>query len=242
MKRGAFRHRLFLLCVMFAPIAFASDRTAPTLEPYATSDSEPPALAEEFHYRWRLTNLLGHLAGLVFPRDGLGVLIFRTDGHGHVISELEITSEKSAAGEFWRYGAEIDPLQQRTVKAWSSYRYGEKSKTKETTVDQRGVVDVASGILHIRRSLPAKPERLSIWSDGRIYPVEIIPKGLGPRRVGPRTVSARSYVIRGVEVPGQRFWKGSLELWLSQDSAATPVAILLRRGGIGFLLELQAAT
>lgn len=194
---------------------------------------------ETFHYRWHLSSFLGRLAGLFFPSSGEGMLSFSHNGKGHLVSELLITSEKSEEGEFWRYGSEMDPEQQRTVRAWSAYRFRDKEKEKEAPVTEEGVIDVASGIQRIRADPPTQPTDMRIWSDGRIYPVTVIPRGWEERQVGDEAVSTRHYEITGREVPGERHWEGSLELWLAEDEGSTPVRILIRRTGIGVSLELQ---
>jgi hypothetical protein len=193
---------------------------------------------ESFHYRWRLKSFLGRLAGLFFPNQGDGVLSFQTTPEGHLISTLDVTSEKSDEGEFWSYGAEVDILHQRTLRAWSSYRFRGKGKEKEDDVEEEGVVDIAYGIFRIRADPPRSPQRLRIWSDGHIYPVDVLPQGTETRKVGGEKIETRHYLIQGAEEPNQRFWKGTLELWLAQDPESTPVAILIRRTGIGVLLEL----
>jgi len=195
---------------------------------------------ETFQYRWRLTNFLGALAGLFFPSNGEGVLQFQTTEKGTLISELQITSKKSEDGEFWLYGAEVAPLEKRVIRAWSSYRFRGKDKNKKAEVNEEGVIDIASGIQSIRLAPPKKPTPLQIWSDGKIYPVEVLPRGEDERRIGDTKIETRHYEVRGVDVPGQPPWKGSLELWLAQDDAATPVAILIKRSGLGVLLELDS--
>ena len=193
---------------------------------------------EAFQYRWRLTNFLGRVAGLFFPSRGDGLLTYRTDGAGHLVSQLEITSEKSEEGEFWLYGAEIDIRKGRTVRAWSSYRYRGKDKSRRAEVDERGVVDIASGILKIRQAPPEAVTPMRIWSDGKVYPVEVVPKGPTILRLGDRKVETRRFLVRGSGVAGPS-WKGRIELWLQEDEAATPAAILIYRSGIGVLLELN---
>jgi len=132
-------------------------------------------------------------------------------------------------------------VRQRTLRAWSSYQYGDKKKAKDSPVEEEGVVDVASGIYRIRKDPPQKREFMRIWSDGKVYPVEIIPLGEVLHRVGDKTLPTLNYSIRGVAIDGERFWKGSIELWLAKDEAATPVSILIRRKGIGVLLDLQTS-
>ena len=92
------------------------------------------------------------------------------------------------------------------------------------------VIDVASGILTLRHDPPTLPRRLEIWSDGRLYPVVVMPLERERRRLQGREVVARRYSIQGVVVPGQRRWKGRLDLWLADDGIATPVEIVVDRG------------
>jgi hypothetical protein len=100
---------------------------------------------------------------------------------------------------------------------------------------------VASGIYSIRQDPPDKPRRMEIWSDGKIYPVVVIPLGTEHRKMkGGKKIAVRHYSIRGVEVPGRRKWKGKLDLWLAKDEAATPVEILISRNLADVHLELQS--
>ncbi|MCB1037455.1 MAG: DUF3108 domain-containing protein [Acidobacteria bacterium] len=227
MARGRSTHRAIAILSLCAFLA--------GLDPAAGLEPRE----EQFHYRWRLTSFLGRIAGLFFPSRGEGVLSYTVNGEGNLVSQLEITSDRSAEGEYWLYGAEIDPERGRTVAAWSSYRYKEKSKSKRSPVDEQGVVDVASGILQIRQAPPEGPQEMRIWSDGKIYPVEVVPMGDEELRLGKRKLRTRRYVVRGADHPGQPAWKGRIELWLQEGEEATPAAILIYRSGIGVLLELD---
>ncbi len=200
--------------------------------------ASPEPREEEFQYRWHLTHFLGRIAGLFFPSRGEGVLTHRTNDEGHLVSQLEITSEKTEDGEFWLYGAEVDTERSRTIRAWSSYRFRGKEKCRRAEVGQSGVVDIASGILRIRRVPPQTITRMKIWSEGKIYPVEIVPKGPTSLRVGDHKVETLRFLIRGTRDTGSS-WKGRIELWLQLDEAATPAAILVYQNGIGVLLELN---
>jgi hypothetical protein len=79
---------------------------------------------------------------------------------------------------------------------------------------------------------------MEIWSDGRLYPVLVVPHGSARRRLEGREVVVRHYVVRGIERPGRRLWKGGLELWLADDPAATPVEIVVTRSAARVRLEL----
>ena len=79
---------------------------------------------------------------------------------------------------------------------------------------------------------------MEIWSDGKTYPVVVVPLGDEARRIAGRPVSTRRLSVRGVELPGRRLFKGKLDLWLAKDEDATPVEILIDRRGVGVHLEL----
>lgn len=185
---------------------------------------------EALHYRWRVRGLLSGIASFFLPTAGEGRLSQHRLPDGHVVSELLITSPKSKAGEYWYYGAELDPASASAIRAWSSYTWRGETKAKKAEIDRRGVIDVASGILILRHDPPKLPRRLEIWSEGRLYPVVVMPLERERRRLRGREVVVRRYSIQGVEVPGQRRWKGRLELWLADDGIGTPVEIVVDRG------------
>ena len=193
---------------------------------------------EEFRYRWQLRNLMGAVAGLFLPRQGEGSLTFKRT-NGHLKSELTITSPESKQDGYFRYGSEVDIRTLQPIRAWSSYSWRGESKSKNEAVDKDGVLDVAAGIYAIRSDPPVKSRRMEIWSDGKIYPVVVIPLGLETRKLPHGKVRARHYSIRGVNLPGQRRWKGKLDLWLTADEAATPVEIVISRNLADVRMELM---
>jgi hypothetical protein len=198
---------------------------------------------EEFTYRWQLRNLIGTIAGLFLPNQGEGSLIFKKLTNGHMTSELTITSNASKAGEYFRYGSEMDLKTLQPIRAWSSYSWRGESKSKSDEIEEAGVLDIASGIFSIRQNPPVKPRRMQIWSDGKVYPVLVIPLETSNRRGpdGKSTIEVRHYSIRGIDLPDQRKWKGKLDLWLAKDDVATPVEILISRNLADVRMELKAA-
>lgn len=203
-----------------------------------------PALAaeaapEELHYRWNLGRLLGRMAGIFLPSEGDGVMTLKPN-NGDVVTELLITSEHSREGEFWRYGSRIDPKSGFAERAWSSYKWRGEAKSKQEDLGDSEVMDIVSGIYAIRRDPPTASRHMEIWSDGKIYPVVVIPKGDVTRTIGGKSVPTRHYTVRGYKTPGARFWKGSLELWLAKDAAATPVEIHITRDLAALQLRLQS--
>lgn len=192
---------------------------------------------EEFRYRWQLRNFMGAVAGLFLPREGEGSLTFKRT-NGHLKSELTITSRESRSDGFFRYGSEIDARTLQPIRAWSAYSWRGEAKSKTEEVDKEGVLDIAAGIYAIRNNPPDKPRRMEIWSDGKTYPVMVMPRGVENRKLPGGTVRARHYSIRGLNLPGERRWKGKLDLWLATDQAATPVEILISRNMADVRMEL----
>jgi hypothetical protein len=211
----------------------------PSLGAAPTGTAVP--LDEQFQYRWQLKNFVGAVAGLFLPRQGEGSLTFRTT-NGHLRSELMITSSASRDGEYFRYGSEIDKSTLQPIRAWSAYSWRGESKAKSEEIEKQGVLDVAAGIFAIRRDPPEKSRRMEIWSDGKIYPVVVIPRGTENRKLSGRSIKARHYSIRGVEIPGRRKWKGKMDLWLAMDQAATPVEIIISRNLADVRMELKSLT
>ncbi len=195
---------------------------------------------EEFVYHWQLRNFVGAIAALFLPNQGEGSLVFKTLKNGHLMSELTITSSASKAGEYFRYGSEMDIKSMQPIRAWSSYSWRGETKSKSGEIEEKGVMDIASGIYSIRQSPPLKPRRMQIWSDGRIYPVLVMPLEVQTRksRDGKASTVVRHYTIRGIDLPDQRRWKGKLDLWLAQDETATPVEILVSRNLADVRMEL----
>ena len=223
------RKAVFVLCLAFLVATMAAMPVSAQAKP----------LEEEFQYRWQLRNFIGSLAGLFLPNKGEGSLTFKRDGNGRLTSELTITST-SAQGEYFRYGSEVDTRTLQPIRAWSAYSWRGETKTRSAPIEQEGVLDVASGIYSIRQDPPDKSRRMEIWSDGKIYPVVVIPLGNESRKMRDgKKIAVRHYSIRGVDVPGRRKWKGKLDLWLSRDAAATPVEILISRNLADVHMELK---
>lgn len=189
-------------------------------------------------YRWRLLGFFGVISGLFFPASGEGELSVHRNPDGELVSELLITSRASKTPDYFRYGAQLDPESGRTLRAWSSQLWRGKRKEKESAIDAAGVVDVASAIALLRRERPQVELRLEIWSDGKLYPIAIVPEGRELRTVLGRRLQTRHYAVRPVELPGRRVWKGELDLWLADDGVATPVEIQVARAPARVRLEI----
>lgn len=212
---------------------------AALLLPVRAGFSQASPVDEEFRYRWQLRNFVGAIAGLFLPKQGEGELTFKQE-NGRLKSELLITSSASKQGEYFRYGSMVDAHTLQPIRAWSAYSWRGESKQKSSEIETAGVLDVASGIYAIRSDPPTQSRRMEIWSDGKIYPVVVIPLGSEKRKIGNRQFDVRHYSIRGLDVPGRRKWKGKLDLWLAKDEAATPVEILISRNLADVRLQLQS--
>ncbi len=236
----AFRYssavRCLLVLAALVPLAHGASALAePTLSP-ASSD-------EVLVYEWRLEGFKGLLLRLVAPGRGEGTLTTVLNDRLHLETELHISAERQRKGEYWLYGSEIDPRARRSLRAWSSQRVGDKSKERQADLEDENVIDVASGILLVRRDPPVEPRRMRIWSNGRLYPVLIEPHGEERRRFRGREAEVREFRIRGYRVPGEREWKGGIDLYLADDDSATPVEILVANKGVRvrMLLDEEAS-
>ena len=208
--------------------------------PWSSAVSAQPQGDEEFQYRWQLGNLVGTLAGLFLPNRGEGHLTFKQDGNGHLRSELTITSAVAKQSEYFLYGSEVDTHTLQPIRAWSSYAWRGETKSKSDDISVNGVLDIASGIYAIRRDPPQKTRRMEIWSDGKIYPVVVIPQGVERRTLDGKKIDVLKFSIRGIDVPDRKRWKGHLDLWLARDEAATPVEILISRNLADVRMELKS--
>lgn len=230
-ESGTIRMKLHLRKIL--PFLAAAILLFPTL---GGSEGAGP-VNEAFRYRWELRNFMGAVAGLFLPNQGEGSLTFERI-NGHLKSELTITAPQSKQEGYFRYGSEVDISTLQPIRAWSSYSWRGESKSKNEAVKKEGVLDVAAGIYAIRNNPPVKPRRMQIWSDGKIYPVVVIPVGTEMRNLPRGKVAARHYSIRGVNLRGERRWKGKLDLWLATDPASTPVEIVISRNMADVRMEL----
>jgi hypothetical protein len=194
--------------------------------------SEPVRAEETLRYRWRLDGFVGSLATIFVPGGGDGVLTVAPLAGGVVRSELLVTSTESRSGEYFLYGAEWEPSSGKTLRAWSDQVWRGEKKSKRAEVSEPRVIDVVSGIELLRRDPPGMPRPLEIWSDGRLYPVIVLPRGTERRKLEGKEVATRHFHIRGVKVGDRKYWKGELDLWIADDARATPVEIQLEKKGV----------
>ena len=132
-----------------------------------------------------------------------------------------------------------------------------RSKSAEGTVKVRSVVapsgetfwTIMSTLILASASGPkiaaampglSSTRRMEIWSDGKVYPVVVIPQGVEKRTLAGKRIDVLKFSIRGIDVPDRDRWKGRLDLWLARDEASTPVEILISRNLADVRMELAA--
>ena len=191
---------------------------------------------EALGYEWRLRGLLGALVGIFLPNSGEACLSTEPGAEGRVISQLTITASKERPGEYWRYGAEIDESSGRTLKAWSEYWYRDKYKRNEDEIEGEGVFEFASAIRTLREELPRSTQEIQIWSDGKEYPVLVIPRGDKTLKTGYR---ARHFATEAVRRPGEKKYGLAFELWFGEEDPHPPVRITGKKGVLRVTLDLQ---
>lgn len=211
----------------------------------ARAGSREFSFPEQFDYRWTLAGFKGVVARLFIPGQGEGRLttdLGAEDGSSgqrdHLITELRISARDGQRDEFWLYGAEIDAIERRTVRAWSAQRFRGKSKRRERDAKGIDALDLASSIYYLRQELPDRPREESIWSSGRLNAVIIRPGPRGSAEWNGRQIATRSYSIRGLPKPGQTTWRGQMDLVLTDNEQAVPLEIMVVRKGMRVRLEL----
>lgn len=201
--------------------------------------ASPAAAGERFQYRWSLRGFLGALASLFVPGQGEGLLTVEQLPGGRERAVLRVTSSESSAGEYFVYGSEWAPAERRTLRAWSDLLWRGEKKAKQADLAEENVLDVVAAIQLLRAERPERALSLEIWSDGRLYPVVVLPSESGRRhQLAGRRVESRRYSVHGVAQPGRRLWKGELDLWIAGDDAATPLEIVVARRGVRVRLQL----
>ena len=200
-----------------------------------------PAAAdrEQLDYGWKLKGFTGAILGLFFPDSGDASLVTETGAGDAFTTVLELTSPHRE-GEFYRYGSEIG-TEGRPVRVWSAYNFRGKSKERERLIEEEEVVDFASAIHMLRQERPGQVRYLRLWSDGREYPLTVTPSDEELVDCAGRSWTTRRYVIDGRKVEGEKFWKGRFQIWIADDSEATPVRIVGEKGVLTVRLELIEA-
>lgn len=192
---------------------------------------------EAFEMRWRLGGFLGAIAGLFVPNHGDALLTFVPGDDGNRRIALLITTPKRE-GEYFLYGAEVEAASGMTAAAWSSYRFKEKKRDREHEIHEADVIDLASGIYHLRHDPPTETILTTLWNDGDRYLAEVEPLAPELRKISGRKLEVRGYTVRGVKVPGQEKFDDTFTVYFARDRRATPVEIVGKRGVLRLRIEL----
>jgi hypothetical protein len=198
----------------------------------AEEEGNPAPQGEVLTYRWRIQGVHGFLARLLrfVPTSGDATLSALPGDSGYLVCEFKATSEKAAAGDHWTFRAELDVGEARTIRIRELKAFRGKNKEKNHELADLDAIDIISGIHMLRRSPPDRPRRQTAWSDGKLYPVLVNPRGYEKRKIGDQPMILRRFTISGFREPGQRFWKSRGDIWLTDDDRAIPAEILYSRG------------
>ena len=192
---------------------------------------------EVYHMHWKLGGFLGALAGLFVPSSGDALLTFVPADDQRYEVQVLITAPKRD-GEYFVYGAAIDEETKTTREVWSSYVFRDSGRQREQQIEQEDVIDFASAIYHLRRKPPSAPIRLTIWNQGKTYPVEVRPLKPERRKVSGTKTDAQGYEVIGIPVDGQETFKEKFTLYFSRNAEATPLEITGKRGWVKLRIQL----
>ena len=186
---------------------------------------------EVIRMRWKLSGFLGTLIGLFIPSTGDALISFAPRGENRTEIGFLVTS-RQRDGEYFLYGAEIDEVSRSTRAVWSSQWFRRELKQREQAVDAPNIIDYASTIYRLRWDPPDGKTRMTIWSGGRTYPVEIVPLKEGARKIAGTKIRTRGYRVRGVKMKGQRTYHDDIWIYFALDERAIPVEFVGKRGPI----------
>jgi hypothetical protein len=232
-----------------AAIVFVASTAAPAGEVHETLsrelETDPRRAAadalrmdgEVYRMHWKLGGFLGALAGLFVPNSGDALLTFVPREPDRREVQVLITAPKRE-GEFFVYGAQIDERTASTKEVWSAYVFRDSGRERQQVVDGARVIDFASAIYHLRRNPPSEPVRLTIWNQGRTYPVEVVPLKPQRRKISGTVTEVRGYAVRGVKIDDRPAFKEDFTLYFSRDDDATPLEIRGKRGWIKLRIQL----
>ena len=195
---------------------------------------------EVVRLHWKIGGFLGAVAGLFLPNKGEGVLTFVPEEDERMRIQLLITAPKRE-GEYFLYGAEVNARSGSTLAAWSSQSFRGERKDREEKIDAPSLIDYASAIYRLRWNPPTRRTRMTIWSSGKTYPVDLLPLGVERRKIGGEKIEVRGYAVRGAVVDGERSFDDKIDIYFANDERATPVEIVGKRGMIRTRIRMTGA-
>lgn len=251
------------LRILFAALLVA----AATLPAFGDdSHCETPSNVEEFRYSWRLRGGLGWVAGLIFPRNGVGNLktVYPAGRDRSINSELIITPKEGRTGGFYLYESEMDGSGEKTLVTNHGYAWGSKARSERT------IFDYAKRLARIRKTTPDRIENkvkkmpresprdvltaihflrqhageikgpilTHVYSDGKEYPVIFRPTDRRTFTIDQKRVGAIGFEI--VDAPGGKKWPGGIRIWLTDDDRRIPMRIEIQQSIASMQLDLQS--
>ncbi len=240
---------------------------APAIAGAAELKNMVPGNVEAFHYSWRLRGGLSWIAGLVFPRSGVGALTTTfPDGERTTISsELLITSPGEGTNAFYLYQSQMDASGSKTLMTYHGYAWGNRSRKERT------VFDYVRRLAHTHKETPTKvedkvrplpdihlrdvltaiyflrqhadtiqaPLTTTIYSDGKQYPVVFRRAGQATFTIGGDRVPASAFEVVGAP-GGERKWPGGVTVWISDDARRIPCRIEIAETLVSLQLDLES--
>lgn len=233
---------LAIVALAAAATVHAGEVSDTLSRPVETERGKAAAAAEQaggevLRMRWKLGGFIGTLAGLFIPNNGDALLTLVPGGGEHVIIQMLITAHKSK-GDYFLYGAEVDEDSGAAASVWSSYSFRGDQEDREESIDEPDLIDFASVIYYLRRNRLAGTTRMTIWNEGKTYPVEVEPLGPGTRKVSGTKIDVEGYSIHGVKVPDLDFFKEKFFLYFATDERRTLVELIGKRGLINVRIYL----
>lgn len=221
---------------------------------------------EEFRYSWRIRGGIGWIAGLIFPRTGVGNLktTYPKAGEHGINSSLLITANEGTSGGFYAYESQMDENGQNTLMTYHGYAWGNKSRKERTIFDYvkrlarirketpekiedkvkplppDQLRDILTAIYYLRQEAVEikQPIQTSIYSDGKEYPVIFRPVEARTFTVDGQKVTALGFEI--VDAPGGKKWPGGVRLWISNDARRIPLRIEIQQSMASLQLDLKS--
>ncbi len=222
-----------------SPVRDTLSRTVHT-DPALAREAALKRGGEVYPFRWRLGGFLGAIAGLFVPNHGDAQVTFVSEADSELMEiEVLITAPKRE-GEYFLYGAALAKEDADTQQVWEAQSFRGKTKEKEQDVEKDGQIDFASAIYYLREHPPKVRTRMTIWNNGKTYPVDVQPLGLSTRKIAGEKIEVLGYSVIGVESEDGNTFKDDLYLYYLPDDRSTPAQIVGKRGPIILRLTLDS--
>lgn len=209
---------------------------------------------ERITYDWHLAGALSWIAAIAFPTSGTAELETSWNRPETRVDSRLMIRDKARTGYFL-YRSTIEAPRQRTLESEHGYSWDGRTKIEKAVFDygrktmriseedtrdgpSAGIEaipgtdlrDVLTGIWMLRQRAGNLDgtQRVDIFSDGKLYPVQFVPLGVTNLTINRAAHRARGFRIEAA--PEQRRkWPGGVNVWLSDNEARIPLRIEIRR-------------